>query len=235
MLAKMAAEDIRDLELRGVKLTPAQIVRLNDLALRATRGAEAAAFVHAPRVAWADADTPLFEPSIAAEIWLRDFAGLWWCGQSLVIATAWAAAHGRDGGEQWNARHSETAVRREIESWQRGLTCTMPQLLVALNYALNGIPRESAAAAPAAEAEPDGCPYTDMLAEAVSAGLGVPVAELERMSTRTVSEYVRRWTRNQIALAGGKPGAVNARAGLRDWCAYDDYLNTLDPEGVKNG
>lgn len=238
MLAEMAAEDIRDLQTRGVNLTPAQIVRLNDLALRATRGAEAAAFVHAPRVAWAG-DTPLYEPSVAAEIWLRDFAGVWWRDRSLTLATAFAAAHGRECGGFWRQRDREQQERAEIEAWQKTLSCTWAQMMIALDYALNGLPREHPENAAGAPAEPDGCPYADVIAECVAAGLGVPIGDLERQPARIAGEYVRRWTRNQIALAGGKPGAADARAGLRDWCAYDDYVkklenlkeNTADGEG----
>ncbi len=238
MLAEMAAEDIRELQARGVNLTPAQIVRLNDLALRVTRGAEGAAFICAPRVAWAG-DTPLYEPSIAAEIWLRDFAGAWWNGRSLTLATAFAAAHGRECGGFWRQRDREQQARAEIEAWQKSLSCTWAQLMAALDYALNGLPRERAENAAGTQAEPEGCPYADVLAECVAAGLGVPIGDLERQPARIAGEYVRRWTRNQIALAGGKPGAADARASLRDWCAYDDYVkklenlkeNTADGEG----
>lgn len=249
MLAEMAAEDIRALEARGVKLTPAQIVRLNDLARRVTRGGEAADFVCAPRVAWAGS-TPFYEPSISAEIWMRDFAAHWWCGRSLVVATAFMSAHGNRAGGFWRARDNERAARRELERWQRTLDCTWPQLLRALDYALNGIvtacrdgmeaggdAQEGGGGAAGGDAAPEGCPYADVLADAVAAGLGVGVGDLERLPVRVVIEYVRRWTRNQIALAGGRPDAANARERLRDWCAYDDYVKALEglAEGGGNG
>lgn len=225
MLAAMAAEDIKHLQGLGVALTPGQIVRINDLALRATRGAEGANFAHAPRVAWAG-PVPLFEPTIQAEMWLRDLAAVWWCGASLQIATAWASAHAPETGffAQWT---DERKTRRAIEAWQRTLACTADQLWAALEYALTGIPRETADASPA-DAWLDGCPYSEILADAIACGIGATVAELRTLPPRTATDIIARWTRNQVALAGGAPSNLKCP---RDIDAYEDYVKSLEPKG----
>ena len=212
----------------GVNLTPAEIVRLNDYALRATRGAEAAGFVNARRVAWADPETPFFEPSIECDIWLRDVACVWWCGASLTLAHAWACANANKPGF-FEQHVSEKKTRRLIEQWQRGLTCTVRQLETALDYALYGLPLDAPETARGGHDDMSGCPYTDTLAEGVAAGMGSLAAYPNRMA----AEFVMRWTKNQIALAGGKPGAVNARTNLHAWAAYDDYVGELEKRAVK--
>lgn len=227
MLSPMAEEDIKDLLDKGVTLTPAQIVRLNALALRVEHGAEAALFVHAPRVGWAGR-TPIFEPTIQLQMWLRDFASVWWHGASLDIALAWACAHSQTQGffAQWT---DERAARKEIEKWQRQLDCTVAQLECALDYALNGLPQPPAAPGPDTLI-PDGCPYADILADALAAGLGTTLAELSAQPRRIVAHALTRWMSNRVALAGGKPDSLKARHATRDYCAYDDYLMSLTPE-----
>ena len=98
MLSEMAAEDIKYLEGLGVTLTPGQIVRLNDLALRVTHGKASADFLHAPRVAWIGTEHVFHEPTIAMCMWLRDYASQWWSGDKMLIATAWASSQCRVRG-----------------------------------------------------------------------------------------------------------------------------------------
>jgi len=229
MLSEMAAEDIRYLAGVGVTLDPGQIVRLNDLALRVTRGAESADFVHAPRVAWAG-DTPLYEPSIAAQMWIDDYALTWWHGASSVIAIAWACAHSRKAGF-FDTRDNEQNARREIEVWQKTLTCTVNQLMVAVDYAVNG--EEEPEQQESCKA-PDGCPYTDMINEAIAANLGLSREQLAAHPRRILEDILRRWLRNQIALAGGKQNALDARGASRAYKAYDDYMATLTPKEATN-
>lgn len=228
MLSPMAKEDIAYLQGLGVKLEPEQIVRLNTLATRVERGSESAGFAHAPRVAWAGT-TPLFEPSIAAEVWLQDFAYVWWHGNSATLATAWASANSLHGASFFLAQTNEACVRREIEAWQAGLGCTLPQLLVALDYACTGAEQrdESDAARPAAPIK-DGCPYQDLIEEAVAANLGATLEEMKSLPRRVVSDMLTRWLKNQVAMAGGKPSSVSARAASSDYKVYDDYMNELE-------
>lgn len=228
MLTEMARVDIEHLTARGVAMTPARIVRLNDLSLRVVRGADAARFVSAPRVAWAG-DTPVYEPSVAAEVWIQEYASAWWRGQSLNIAVVWACAHSGVAGF-FDDKTMERHVLPLVQRWRRGLGCTRAQLDIALDYALNG-------EAQVEDGEPvearhiDGCPYTDLINEAVAAQLG-SAEELSRRPRRIVEDIVRRWLRNEVAMAGGKPDSIDARNGSRAYMAYEAYVSELEKEAT---
>lgn len=234
MLSKMAEEDIKYLQGLGVTLTPSQIVRLNSLALQVEFGPESSSFIHAPRVAWASG-TPLFEPTIQVQIWLRDFALTWWDNDALTLALAWACAHARESDGYFLSWTDERKTRKEIERWQRGLTCTFGQLTIALDYALNGVPQDKQEASQDTPEQHDGCPYTDIIADAMAAGLGVSVSELQTMPRRVVFESLRRWMKNRIALAGGNPDSLVSSGATMAYCAYEDYLTSITPENKPNG
>ena len=233
MLSRMAEEDIKYLSGLGVCLSPSQIVFLNSLALKVEFGVESSSLVHSPRVAWAG-DIPLYEPSIQLQVWFRDFAMVWWNGQSLDLALYWACNHSSTPGffSAWN---NERQTRKEIEKWQRGLTCTVGQLNNALNYALNGLPEDEEKSDGDGDTEPqDGCPYADIINDALAAGLGASVSELSAYPRRIVSDMLRRWIKNRVALAGGKPDSVDTAYSTRAYCAYEEYLESLKPEGANS-
>lgn len=226
----MAREDIELLQSQGITLTIEQIVILNALGLRAECGAEAADLIQAPRVGWAG-DTPLYEPTIAAQRWLDEFGLHWWHGQSSIIATAWACAHcmaPRFFADKTNERN----VRRLIEQWQDNLDCTVGQLTIALNYVLEGcdvdVPDQPETGTPATLIA-TGCPYQSLVSNALAAGIGGSAADLERHPRRIVADMLHRWLVTQAALHGGDPAKLDAKAATRAYVAYDNYLQTLTP------
>jgi len=225
MLTDMAREDIAYLGGLGVKLTPDQIVRLNDLARRAVRGPDAADLVAAPRVAWA-AGTAFYEPTVQAEVWLTDYAAAWWRADSLALATAWACAHA-PFAEAFAAMVTERHAARVIRAWRRSLRCTRRQMDIALEYALVGdTPADTCT--PSDDGDTRGCPYTELINEAVAAQLGDPKT-LSAYPRRIVDDMLRRWLRNEIASAGGKPDSVLGRHASRAYAAYADYVASLEP------
>ena len=231
MLSEMAAEDIKYLEGLGVTLTPVQIVKLNDLALKVVRGRHAAEFVHAPRVAWIRGEHVLHEPTIAMGMWLRDYAGQWWDGERLLYATAWASAHCHTIGFFAGMTDRRTA-EKAVTKWRRSLHCTDDQMLCALLYVVEGdASRDDHVSVDAAIAE--GCPYTDIIADAVAASLGATIAEMEAKPIRIVEEYVRRWARNQLAMSGAKAD-LSIRGRNKDFEAYQAYVTELE-KGADNG
>lgn len=241
LMSPMVREDILDLVDKGVTLTPDQIVTLNALGLRVTHGPDSANFVCAPRIGWAG-KTPIYEPTIAMQRWLDDFGFYWWEGVSARLATAWAGANCNQP-HFFADKTTEKATRRMIEIWQEGLDCTVSQLMSALNYALNGDEasvddieppkQDSDADTETAEIEPatyDGCPYQEQVNEALAAGLGVSVAEIESHPRRIIADILRRWLRTQAALNGGDPSKLYARRSTPAWIAYEKYLATLKPK-----
>ena len=231
-LSPMAREEIASFELSGVHLTPEQIVHLNDLAWRVTRGGNSE-MIAAPRVAWAGS-VPLFEPTIAAEMWVKDYAFFWWHGASATMATAWACANCLTDGF-FDGQTDEKTVRRAIEKWQRGLSCTMQQLLVALGYALTGDaePIEQAETAQGEALDVQGCPYQATINDALAAGLGVSIADLKAQPRRILADILRRWMRNQAAISGGDPKAIDAGASTAAYVAYEKYVETIKAANVK--
>jgi hypothetical protein len=230
----MAREDIAAMEAAGIRPSPLQIVTLNALALRAERGPDAAEMVRAPRVAWAGSCT-LHEPSMAAERWLQEFAFRWWSGTSATLAAAWACSWqtARQPAELAD-QTAEAAVRRRIEDWQRGLGCTLSQLLVALDYVLNDCDPEAPETARQGVPAADGCPYQTMVNDALAAGLGVTVAELWAQPRRILADILRRWLRNQAAVHGGDPSKLDSRHCARAYVAYEEYLAEVR-EGAADG
>ena len=70
MISKMAMADIEALRADGIDVPPREVVRLNALGLRVERGPESADLFAAPRVAFVG-DVVIREPSLGAEMWLR--------------------------------------------------------------------------------------------------------------------------------------------------------------------
>ena len=233
MLSEMAAEDIKYLEGLGVTLTPGQIVRLNDLALRVTHGKASADFLHAPRVAWIGTEHVFHEPTIAMCMWLRDYASQWWSGDKMLIATAWASSQCRVRGVFDRYTDKRTA-EREIKKWRKSLVCTERQMLAAIMYVIEGDESKPEGQIDADDVLIGGCPYTDRIADAVAAGVGATIEELESRPIRIVEEIIMRWARHQMAMAGAKAD-VSIRGRNKDFEAYQAYVSELEKGAVKNG
>ena len=233
MLSEMAAEDIKYLEGLGVTLTPGQIVRLNDLALRVTHGRASADFLHAPRVAWIGSEHVFHEPTIAMCMWLRDYASQWWSGDKMLIATAWASSQCRVRGVFDRYTDKRTA-EREIKKWRKSLVCTERQMLAAIMYVIEGDESKPEGQIDADDILIGGCPYTDRIADAVAAGVGATIEELESKPIRIVEEIITRWARHQLAMAGAKTD-VSIRGRNKDFEAYQAYVSELEKGAVKNG
>lgn len=232
MLCEMAARDIEYLEGVGVRLTPYQIVKLNDLALKVVRGRNAADFIHAQRVAWIRAEIVLHEPTIAMGLWLRDYASQWWEGDRLLNATAWASAHCRALGF-FDDKTDRRTVEKAVTKWRRSLHCTADQMLCALLYVIEGDEsKDDGVSVDAALAE--GCPFTDIIADAVAAGLGATIAEWEAKPVRIVEEYMRRWMRNQLAASGAKAN-LSILGRNKDLEAYQAYVTELEKGAASDG
>ena len=233
MLSEMAAEDIKYLEGLGVTLTPGQIVRLNDLALRVTHGKASADFLHAPRVAWIGSEHVFHEPTIAMCMWLRDYASQWWSGDKMLIATAWASSQCRVRGVFDRYTDKRTA-EREIKKWRKTLVCTERQMLAAIMYVIEGDESKPEGQIDADDVLIGGCPYTDRIADAVAAGVGATIEELESKPIRIVEEIIMRWARHQLAKAGAKAD-ISIRGRNKDFEAYQAYVTELEKGAVKNG
>lgn len=231
MISEMAREDLAALRAEGVRLTDEQVIRLNSLGLLVERGPHSGEVFAAPRVGWAG-PVAIHEPTIQSSRWYVSRACDWWCGDSLFWALAWACAHAPRRG--WFARwQTEGLARAAVERWASALTCTTVQLQTALQYAVSGTAPDDVQPGNRSSASPDGCPFTDLVNEALAAGLGLTPERIERMPRRAVVDILRRYTANQIALAGGGEVDLDKGAKTAAYVVYDDYLISLRAGGAQ--
>lgn len=73
MISKMAMEDIEELEEKGIRLTPEEVIRLNALGVRAERNPDASSLLCPQRCAFLG-DIVFREPTIGHEIWLESMS-----------------------------------------------------------------------------------------------------------------------------------------------------------------
>ena len=223
MVSQMAKEDVAALIAEGITPSFEQCCDLNALGLLVERGPYAGIVYAAPRVAWAG-PVAVFEPTIQSEQWYIEKASDWWTGKSLFWALAWACAHAPEEGffADWN---DEPKTRSTIEVWGRQLACTPKQLSSALEFVIRGhdappegtdVPQDDQQAIMA-------CPHTDLVDDALAAGLGLTPERIAAMPRRRVVGILRKWAENQIAAGGGKAD-IDKGAKTDAYVRYDDYL-----------
>lgn len=138
MINKMAEEQVTDFSRRGITLTPNEIVILHTLAVAVQRSREVAKTFAAPRIVDVG-NTTLYEPTVAAELWIQEYAALWWENDDLMTqgALLWAAAHALRPAAF--GLTDEREARKVIHRWLKGRDATTTQLLVALVYVMRGV------------------------------------------------------------------------------------------------
>lgn len=212
MLSQTAIADIEALEAQGLRLTPAEIVRLNCLGLRMARHPYAADIAAAPRVGWAG-PVPIHQPTLASEAWVETYPARWWTGDTAASALLYACAHATVPGFFRNPDLLQPVLAADtIMAWAATLPCTEDQLKAALEYALTGnnpgediTPEPSQrpaalafAASVAALTPADIRAHT--LDEAVAAGLGLSLDELASLTHSRLISILRRARRNGVGL-----------------------------------
>jgi coenzyme F420-reducing hydrogenase gamma subunit len=166
-------------------------------------------------------------------MWLRDYASQWWSGDMMLIATAWASSQCRVRGV-FDRHTDKSTAEREIKKWRKSLVCTERQMLAAIMYVIEGDESKPESQIDADDVLIGGCPYTDRIADAVAAGVGATIEELESKPIRIVEEIITRWARHQMAMAGARAD-IAIRGRNRDYDAYQAYVSELEKGAVKNG
>ena len=145
MLSGMFMADYRKMAARGVALSPADVVRLNALALKVRLSSLAAHDVHMPRVAFLPRDSrwrepiALREPTMAHELWLEE-ASRW---LDVDRTANWLFLHAyalsRPASALPDAFSPKAVVRAVFRFASRRLVrFTGRQLSAAVDYALYG-------------------------------------------------------------------------------------------------
>lgn len=144
MVAELAREDFEDMRAAGLNPTLDDFDRLNQLALRLEDGPETTPANH-PRIGWAG-DVPFHEPTVAAIMWLGDYASrLGGNDDAGEAAFYFALAHGRSP-EAFEALKSPRDIRKTVKKWLATLPCTVAEIDRACHYAVFGF--DDAVAAP---------------------------------------------------------------------------------------
>lgn len=155
MLSEMAMEDIAALRAGGIDVPPREVVRLNALGLRAERGPDTLSVFAAPRVAFLG-DSALHEPTLGAEMWLRqaedvfdaDDAQTWFALRLLSCFRPW-----RDLPDPAKRKAVMKAIRETLEALS---AFTVRQVENALEWCIGGNLPETGERPPPREEEGNG-------------------------------------------------------------------------------
>ena len=240
MLSGMFMADYRKMAARGVALSPADVVRLNALALKVRLSSLAAHDVHMPRVAFLPRDSrwrepiALREPTMAHELWLEE-ASRW---LDVDRTANWLFLHAyalsRPASALPDAFSPKAVVRAVFRFASRRLVrFTGRQLSAAVDYALygsdwtagenppsraagepqSGGPQFTAATAPSADS-----PAIGLLVEGRALRLPISLDDALRMTGSELEEAIWR--------ARAKDGDGSCEASRRR--ALGDYIRARD-------
>lgn len=136
MVAQLAKEDYEDLKGEGLNPTLEDFDTLNQLALRLEDGAETTA-ANYPRIGWA-ADTPFYEPTAAAIMWLEDYAKRIPCDDETQHSFFYfALAHGRNP-DVFKGLETPKQIGKAVRDWLRTVGATEKEMARACHYAAWG-------------------------------------------------------------------------------------------------
>ena len=221
MLSPLAMEDLAALEARGLRPTPAEVVRLNALGLAVSRDARAHRVLAAPR-AVAIGQVTLHELTLAAEEWLREVLPLAHRADAEATLLLFASAHATLPGffDDPELRHA-AGIDARLRAWRRGLNVTPRALAVACDAALYGAdPTACEVAEPRppkpGQPEPDAAQTAaELLDGAIALRLGLSSAELRALTSSRLIHILRE------ALAAD--GRLDPESNLD---AHGDYIRT---------
>ncbi len=200
-----AIEQIEMLQGEGFELSPCDIVDINRLCEDVERSCEDS--LCAPLVAWAGR-VPFYQSTIQSGLWFKNYACVWWEGDSLFAALAWSSAHCREAGffEQWE---DEKKTRKEIERWLKGLNCTESELIFAIGYVNKSDNDDDDGGED--QNVIDCCPYTKIIHELIAAELGLSIADIKTLTYQACTDILTRWARNKCACNGGDADTIKIR------------------------
>lgn len=126
MLTKLAEEDLKSLRKMGCEPTDAEIVELNDLAIRIERGKFTTPANH-PRIGFAN-DVVIHEPTIGALEWWNDY------GKDAFIINRWRlycyffCLHHSRNLDILDKLHDRESIKTAVKKWVKTLNCTEVEL-----------------------------------------------------------------------------------------------------------
>ena len=195
MVAELARDDWEDLKAEGLNPTLEDFDRLNQLALRLEDGAETTPANH-PRIGWAG-DVPFHEPTVAALMWLQDYADR----ASSDIETQqtfffFACAHAKDPAA-FDGLETPRQIEKAVKAWLRKTPCTVREMARACHYAAWGFDDAVPAVSPM------------KLEHLRRTGKGAAVDNLERLE-RVMAQASASTSLSYLDLLSQTPSRLNA-------------------------
>lgn len=231
MLSKFAKGDFSDLEAQGIRLTPEEIITLNELGLRVERAATSADINACPRIGWAG-NVPIHEPTLQAEEWMDTYAARFAEDEpSYWSLFLFACAHAtRPGFFADPSLHTPEGVQAAADAWRASCPATRDQLDAAFAYAYLGSdpgadiipepdhsksspPNSPNSLPPLNSPSP---PSPSPIDSALALGLGLSVAELSTLTSNRLYAILSKWYANK--------GYSSKHASIRP---HGEYIRTL--------
>ena len=142
---------------KGLKPTPADIIRLNALALRVERSGDPDSCVNAPRICWLF-NVAIHEPTIQAELWIAEIAEKLSSTRGVMDTLCfYACAHARiPGFFERPLMNNMAAIKARVAFWAASnlWKVTPRQIKAALDYVTNGDNQETGEYPDLTEANP---------------------------------------------------------------------------------
>lgn len=228
--SKYAAEIMADMERGGLRLTPADVLRLNALGLQVECPCGEPPGVNSPAVVWAGA-VPFYALTMQAANWQEVYASRWFREDYLTKAIAYAHAHGRDKGAFDGELTSKAGAKAVIDSWWRMLPCTDGEVWAAVN-AVQAAELTETPAAKTDDDAPEG--VHELLADIVAAtGIAADVWRCEALSFVLLT--YRAWARARAAEQGMSYEELKKSGVARATLAMAKAVAEINARAAANG
>lgn len=224
-LAKMAEIDLQRLRAGGYLPTDAQVVRLNDLAVRIERGKHTTV-ANMPRTGCAG-NVVLHEPTIAALEWWHQFGrDAAWTTRGKLNTYYWMLAHAEDP-DAFEGLEDSRSIRRAVRIWQRKVFATEGELWRALIWVRSGEnPIEEddhPAAVTDSVIDDETFNHLARLTIAAACALGVAPKDLKCETQTTLVALIARASQNSKKPM--KPSVA------KDYIAYQRTIREIESNG----
>ncbi len=199
MLSQMFLADWRKMRAQGLDPEPADVIRLNALAIHAKRAAQPFSAAHLPRVVFLDGFS-LREPTIAHELWVDRVFEYIDQGVNLNFRAVYAYALSRKANDLPDPLNRRRVISRVFDfAKRRAFQLTSDALADAIDYVLFGsdwtigeFPPETASRQPSATSHDPHSPAVGILLGSVARRLPLSLSEAKGMTPSELQEITLR-------------------------------------------
>lgn len=224
MFAELARSDLESLRAAGFKPTDADVIRLNELAVRIERGKETTV-ANMPRIAYAG-NVVLHEPTIGSLEWWHNY------GRDAAFSTRgkmntyyFCLAHATRP-EVFDGLTDARKIRNAVRAWMRTVFATDGELWRAVLWVRQGVVGESSEQPTAVTSSVDDDEQMDRLYTAVIAAAGALSMRPQDLRTQTAD------TLTALLVAANLHNKIPMKSSIaRDYIAYKSCLKEIESRG----